>query len=84
MVAWPMGSAPEVIEDGVTGLLVESVDAAVQAIHHIRDIDRQAIRQRFEQRFSATRMAREYVAAYEELLERSTRHAPCSEVATSR
>ena len=84
VVAWPMGSAPEVIEDGVTGLLVESVDAAVQAIHHIRDIDRQAIRQRFEQRFSATRMAREYVAAYEELLERSTRHVPCSEVATSR
>jgi glycosyltransferase involved in cell wall biosynthesis len=73
VVAWPMGSAPEVIEDGVTGLLVESIDAAVQGINHVLDMDRGAIRRRFEERFSATRMARDYVAAYEKLIDRGPR-----------
>ena len=68
VIAWPMGSAPEVIEDGVTGLLVDLIDAAVQAVKQVPKMDRRAIRERFDQRFCATRMARDYVTAYEELL----------------
>jgi glycosyltransferase involved in cell wall biosynthesis len=73
VIAWPMGSVPEVIEEGVTGLLAESIDAAVQAVHHARDLNRAAIRQRFEEKFSAIRMARDYVAAYDELIGKGSR-----------
>ena len=79
VIAWPTGSAPEVIDEGITGLLVESTDAAVQAINRVRDMDRQAIRRRFEERFSATRMARDYVAAYNELIHRNSRRTQRSE-----
>ena len=63
-----MRSVPEIIEDGVTGFIVDDVDAAVDAVRHAVRLDRRMVRSRFEERFTAERMARDYLAVYEELL----------------
>jgi glycosyltransferase involved in cell wall biosynthesis len=67
VIAWPRGSVREVIEEGVTGFVVDSEAEAVDAIGRIRRLDRGRIRKRFEQRFSARRMAEEYVESYRRL-----------------
>ena len=59
------GSVPEIVEHGVTGLIVDSVDEAVAAVPLARTLDRVAIRRRFEERFSVGRMARDYLALYD-------------------
>lgn len=64
VLAYPCGSVPEVIDPGVTGLIVNGVDAAVEAVRHIRDLDRSLVRRRFEERFSVRRMAADYLALY--------------------
>lgn len=63
VIAWRNGSVPEVIEEGVTGFVVESEDQAVAALLKLPHLDRGTIRRRFEQRFSVRVMA----AAYEDL-----------------
>jgi glycosyltransferase involved in cell wall biosynthesis len=68
VIAWPHGSVPEVIDDGVTGCIVSSVEAAAAAVPRARAMDRAAVRRRFEQRFTAHAMARGYVDVYEALL----------------
>ncbi len=70
VVAFRCGSTPEVIEDGVTGYLVETLDQAVTATERAHLLDRDAIRARFELRFSATAMARRYLDVYGDLLAR--------------
>jgi glycosyltransferase involved in cell wall biosynthesis len=72
VIAWSRGSVPEVIEGGVTGFIVESEAEAVAAIGHIRGLDRRHIRERFDQRFTARRMAEEYVASYRLLAQAPT------------
>jgi len=67
VVAWARGSVPEVVEDGVTGFVVESEAEAVEAIAKARRLDRRLIRRRFEERFTARRMAEDYVAIYRRL-----------------
>jgi glycosyltransferase involved in cell wall biosynthesis len=67
VIAWPHGSVPEVVEPGITGFLVHSIEEAVAAVCGRHALDRGAIRRRFEQRFSAARMARDYVALYRKL-----------------
>jgi glycosyltransferase involved in cell wall biosynthesis len=67
VIAFRAGSVPEVIEDGITGFIVEGEDEAVQAIHRLQELDRRKIRARFEERFTATRMARDYIALYQAL-----------------
>ncbi len=64
VIAYRCGSAPEVIEDGVTGFLVGDEDEAVAALGRLDDIDRRKVRARFELRFSATAMARRYLTLY--------------------
>jgi hypothetical protein len=59
---------PEVIEDGITGAIVDTMDEAVAALPRVIALDRKKVRQRFEQRFSAARMAKDYVAVYRLLL----------------
>ena len=59
---------PEIVEHGVTGLIVDSVDEAVAAVQLARTLDRVAIRRRFEERFSVGRMARDYLALYDAAL----------------
>ena len=68
VIAWRNGSVPEVIEDGVGGVIVESMNEAVAAVELVRAMDRHAVRRSFETRFTAARMAADYVAAYEELI----------------
>jgi glycosyltransferase involved in cell wall biosynthesis len=72
VIAFRRGSVPEVIDDGVTGFVVDSVDRAVAAVPRATALDRGAIRHRFEARFSAERMARDYVELYGDLLRRSS------------
>jgi glycosyltransferase involved in cell wall biosynthesis len=67
-IGWSCGALPEVIDHGVSGFLVESVEDAVACIPEVLRLDRRQVRRTFERRFSATRMARDYVAAYARLL----------------
>ena len=70
VVAFRCGSTPEVIEDGATGYLVDTMEQAVAAAGRAHLLDREAIRARFELRFSATAMARRYLDVYGDLLAR--------------
>jgi glycosyltransferase involved in cell wall biosynthesis len=65
VVAYRHGSVPELVDPGVTGFIVDSMDEAVRAAAAAMALDRRRCRQRFEQRFTAERMARDYLAVYE-------------------
>lgn len=67
VVAFRMGSVPEVVEDGVTGFIVDTVEEAVQAVKEkINSLDRSLCRKVFESRFSAERMACDYLQVYQQ------------------
>jgi glycosyltransferase involved in cell wall biosynthesis len=68
VIAWRNGSVPEVIEDGVTGSVVDSVEDAVEAVGRVAWLARSTCRQVFEQRFDAARMAGDYVDVYRRLV----------------
>ena len=68
VIALNRASVPEVVDDHVTGFIVPDEAAAVAAVPRAAALDRAAIRERFEARFSATRMAEEYVAIYRRLM----------------
>src|SRR6266508_3811449 len=70
VIAWNCGSIPGVIEDGITGFIVNSEEEALAAIERITAIERRGIRAVFEQRFTATMMARAYLDVYAQLLNR--------------
>jgi glycosyltransferase involved in cell wall biosynthesis len=72
IIAWPRGAVPEVVRDGETGFLVESIDAAVAAVERVATISRARCRRVFEERFSARRMARDYLAVYQAVRTSST------------
>jgi len=76
VIAFRCGSTPEVIEDGATGYIVDTLDEAVSAAGRAHLLDRDAIRARFELRWSATAMARRYLDVYGELLARRPFGAP--------
>jgi glycosyltransferase involved in cell wall biosynthesis len=71
VIAFRRGSVPEIIEDGVTGAIVETEDEAIAALPRVLALDRRKIRRRFEQRFDAARMASDYVDVYKMLLART-------------
>jgi glycosyltransferase involved in cell wall biosynthesis len=81
VIAWRHGSAPEVIDDGVSGLVVDSIDEAISAMDRIRAMSRAPVRRCFEARFTATRMAKDYVAARERLLSGTVRRKTGTSVA---
>lgn len=68
VLAFRCGSVPEIIEDGITGAIVDTMEEAIEALPRVIALDRKRVRQRFEQRFSATRMAKDYVGIYRSLL----------------
>jgi glycosyltransferase involved in cell wall biosynthesis len=72
VLAFRHGSVPEIVDDGVTGRIVNSMDEAVAALPHVLALDRRLVRQRFEERFSATRMAKDYVSVYRNLLRQAS------------
>jgi len=67
VIASAVGSVPEIVEDGVTGFVVTSIDEAVAAVARIDTLDRARVRATFERRFSATTMARNYLGLYDRL-----------------
>ncbi|MET0904693.1 MAG: glycosyltransferase, partial [Tardiphaga sp.] len=64
VIAYNRGSVPEIIDHGLTGFIVEDELSAVNAVGRLESMDRVAIRKHFEKRFTARRMAEDYVAAY--------------------
>jgi glycosyltransferase involved in cell wall biosynthesis len=68
VIAFRRGSVPEVLEDGVTGFIVDDVAQAVAALDRLHQLDRARIRATFLRRFSLARMVRDYVALYDRLL----------------
>lgn len=67
VIAYRAGSVPEVIDEGVTGFIVDSEEEAVQAVKNLARIDRRTVRARLEERFTSDRMARAYVQHYQQL-----------------
>jgi glycosyltransferase involved in cell wall biosynthesis len=70
VLAFRHGSVSEIIDQGVTGVIVDTMDEAVMMLPRVIALDRRAVRRRFEQRFSSVRMAKDYVAVYRSLLKR--------------
>lgn len=70
VIARARGSIPEVIESGVTGFIADSVEEAARAIKKVETISRKKCREVFEQRFTAKRMAEDYVSVYKNLIAR--------------
>jgi glycosyltransferase involved in cell wall biosynthesis len=68
VIATPLGAVPEVVSDGVTGWLVDDVDAAVRAVGRLGELDRADCRDRVEQRFSVERMVDGYLEVYRSLV----------------
>jgi glycosyltransferase involved in cell wall biosynthesis len=67
VIAYRAGSVPEVIDDGVTGFIVSDEDEAVAAAKRLYQVDRKTVRATFDRRWTARRMAEDYVTLYEEL-----------------
>jgi glycosyltransferase involved in cell wall biosynthesis len=74
VIAFNRGSIPEVIDEGLTGFIVEDEEGAIGAFNRLSLLSRERIRNRFEQRFTARRMALEYLAAYRGLMDRDVHH----------
>jgi glycosyltransferase involved in cell wall biosynthesis len=74
VIAYNRGSVPEVVEDGLTGFIVEDEQGAIGAVDRLWHLSRPKIRQRFEERFTARRMAKDYLAVYRQLIDRVTPH----------
>jgi glycosyltransferase involved in cell wall biosynthesis len=70
VIAHPRGSVTEIIEPGVTGWIVESLEDAVMAIQKVSSLSRRRCRQVFEERFLVSRMAEDYVHLYQTPLEK--------------
>ncbi len=71
-IAWRAGSVPEIISEGENGFIVETIDAAVDAVQRVRQIDRAGVRRSFERRFSSDRMTRDYLELYARIARRKT------------
>ncbi|HZD61198.1 MAG TPA: glycosyltransferase family 4 protein [Xanthobacteraceae bacterium] len=81
VLAFRCGSVPEIIDPGVSGLIVDSMDEAIRVMPQVLALDRRGVRQKFEQRFSASRMAKDYVQVYRSLIKQQAlpeRDAPVS------
>ena len=72
VIAYNRGSAPEVIDEGISGFIVEDEAGAIGAVDRLGQLQRVKIRQQFEKRFTARRMAQDYLAVYRSLADRLT------------
>ncbi len=68
MIAWRRGSVPEIVADGVSGIIVETMEEAVAAVGNVARLERRLVRRHFESSFTAARMADDYLVAYDRLL----------------
>jgi glycosyltransferase involved in cell wall biosynthesis len=67
VIAFNRGSVPEVIDDQLTGFIVHDETTAIAAVDRLGELDRKLVRQQFERRFTARRMAEDYVSLYHRL-----------------
>src|SRR5579863_5161228 len=67
VIAFNRGSVPEIVDDGITGFVVEDINGAIGAVDRLGHLSREKIRRRFEERFTARRMAQDYLAVYRSL-----------------
>jgi glycosyltransferase involved in cell wall biosynthesis len=74
VIAFNRGSVPEIIEDGINGFIVEDEQGAIGAAYRLSELSRKEIRARFEARFTARRMAQDYLAVYRSLMDREQPH----------
>jgi glycosyltransferase involved in cell wall biosynthesis len=72
VIAFNRGSVPELVEDGLTGFIVEDEVGMIGAVDRLAHLSRRTIRRRFEERFTARRMALDYLAVYRSLMEGTT------------
>ena len=79
VIAWRRGSVPEVIQDGVTGFVVDSVEEAVGCLPRLANIRRESCRKMFEARFRAKRMATDYLRIYEQVIHNRDQERPAAE-----
>ena len=68
VIAYRGGAVPEIMEEGHTGFIVEELEDAVEAVQRVPELSRKRCREVFEQRFTVTRMARDYLQAYKRLI----------------
>ena len=71
VIAYRGGAVPELVEPGQTGFIVEGLEDAVEAVRRVAQLSRKRCREVFEQRFTATRMAQDYVQQFERLIARN-------------
>jgi glycosyltransferase involved in cell wall biosynthesis len=69
VIAFNRGSVPEIIDEGLTGFIVEDETSAVAAVGRLSQLNREAVRKQFEKRFTARRMALDYLASYRSLMD---------------
>jgi glycosyltransferase involved in cell wall biosynthesis len=74
IIAYRRGSVPELIQDGITGYIVDDIEGALQALRKIPAFDRRRCRRVFEERFSASRMAQDYLNVYRRVIKASADH----------
>jgi glycosyltransferase involved in cell wall biosynthesis len=67
VIGWRCGSVPEIITEGITGFVVDSIDEAVEAVRRVEWLDRLQCRKVFEERFNSARMAQDYLQVYRRL-----------------
>ena len=75
VIAYERGSVPEVMDDGVTGFIVRELDEAAEAVRRVRNLSRARCREVFDKRFTATRMANDYIHVYQRMLGRDATYA---------
>lgn len=81
VLAFRRGAVAEVVDEGVTGVIVDTIEEAAAALPRVFDLDRRTVRRTFERRFSATRMATEYVGLYRAMLRQAPAIVPDREIA---
>jgi glycosyltransferase involved in cell wall biosynthesis len=74
VIAFNRGSVPEVVDDGLTGFIVEDINGAIGAVDRLGHLSREKIRQQFEQRFTSRRMAQDYLSVYRSLADSVAPH----------
>ncbi|PYJ47363.1 MAG: glycosyl transferase [Verrucomicrobia bacterium] len=81
VIARRRGAVPEVMEEGHTGFIVRNLEEAVEAVRRVPELNRKRCREFFEKRFTATRMAHDYLRVYERLIRRRKEHKALEECA---
>src|SRR5271157_2692489 len=74
VIAFNRGSVPEIIEDDLTGFIVEDINGAIGAVDRLHHLSRERIRRRFEERFTARRMAQDYLSVYRSMTDSAAPH----------